>query len=530
MRRRLPPSTDLSTVEVRVVSTIEAFGREEWNRLFPGELEDYAYYRAVEQSGLADFEWLYFGVYADGELRAAVPAFITDYELDTTLTGPLRRVSDALARVFPRLLKQRLLSLGSPVGEVCHLGFAPDCSATERQQILDALLAKMNAVARERRVAMLAAKDAANAQDALWARGGSAIGLRRQPGLPTALLDLPFANVDEYLATLSYSTRKDLRRKLKAGAALRVEWRENIDDIRDEVMRLYRATYANAELSFEELTPEYFHNVLRECAGRALCATYWAGDQLVAFNLVLHDGECLIDKFLGMDYAVARQYNLYFYTWIENVRWCIAHGIKLYQSGQGLHREKLRLGSRLAANWLWYRHRNPVLDRILAAVEKLARLDRHDADLAALNPPTPVDDAPEKPRSKLWLAWLALVGCEMLCQVALKFAGRDTGEFDFSLAAFTRALGSPWLWTAIGTYVGGFLAWMLILRKSRLSQAFPTSAIVFVGVMFSSWLVLGEHVSWTMLAGAVLITGGILLLGSEPDEVQLLQATPEHHP
>ncbi|TLY48882.1 MAG: hypothetical protein E6K53_15345 [Gammaproteobacteria bacterium] len=121
-------------MDVRVANTIEAYGRDDWNRLFPGELEDHAYYRAVEKSGLPDFEWLYFGVYANGALRAAVPAFITDYELDTTLTGPLRRVSDAIARMFPRLLKQRLLSLGSPVGEICHLGFAPDCVAAERQQ------------------------------------------------------------------------------------------------------------------------------------------------------------------------------------------------------------------------------------------------------------------------------------------------------------------------------------------------------------------------------------------------------------
>ena len=515
-------------MEVRVANTIEAFDRGEWNRLFPGELEDHAYYLAVEKSSLPDFEWLYFGVYANGALRAAVPAFITDYELDTTLTGLLRRVSDALSRVFPRLLKQRLLSLGSPVGEVCHLGFAADCGASEQQQILAAVLTKMESVASERRVAMLAAKDTANAQDVLWAQSGDTTGLRRQPGLPTAVLDLPFTNVDEYLATLSRATRKDLRRKLKAGEALRVEWRDNIDDIRDEVLRLYRETYTRAELSFEELTPEYFTSVLRECAGRALCATYWAGDRLIAFNLVLHDGERLIDKFLGMDYAVAREYNLYFYTWIENVRWCIAHGIKVYQSGQGLHREKLRLGSRLDSNWLWYRHRNPLLDRIFASLEQLARLDRNDDDLAALKPSAPAE--PEPPRSRLWIAWLALIGCEMLCQIALKYAGHDTGEFDFSLAAFTRALRSPWLWTAIGTYVGGFLAWMLILRKSRLSQAFPTSAIVFVGVMFSSWLVLGETVSWTMLAGAVLITGGILLLGSESDEVQSPPAIPEHHP
>jgi len=60
-------------------------------------------------------------------------------------------------------------------------------------------------------------------------------------------------------------------------------------------------------------------------------------------------------------------------------------GVPLYQSGQGLHREKLRLGSRLGANWLWYRHRNRVLDAVFARVEKIARLDRQDPELAALS-------------------------------------------------------------------------------------------------------------------------------------------------
>ena len=54
-----------------------------------------------------------------------------------------------------------------------------------------------------------------------------------------------------------------------------------------------------------------------------------------------------------------------------------------YQSGQGLEREKLRLGSRLAPNWLWYRHRNSIIDRMFATVERVFKLDGidHDADL-----------------------------------------------------------------------------------------------------------------------------------------------------
>jgi predicted N-acyltransferase len=378
-------------MEIVVARSIEAFGRDEWNRLFGDELEDWSYYRAVENAGLPGFAWTYFGVREDGRLCAAVPAFVVDYRLDTTVTSVLRRVTDAITRIFPRLLQVRLLSLGSPVAEICHLGFEPSLDASAQQRLLDAILDSVEAHAKQQGIGMLAAKDTAAAQDALWAGAARAHRLRRQPGLPTAVLDVRFANLDEYLRTLSAGTRKDMRRKLKAGTALRVEWRRNVDDILVDIMRLYHETHANAELDFEELTPAYFSGVLRELGDRGACVAYWRDQHLIAFNLVLHDGKRLIDKFLGMDYAVARDYNLYFVTWMENVRYCIEHGLVTYQSGQGLHREKRRLGSRLRANWLWYRHRNRLLDPIFAAFERLARLDRHDPELAALlsqDPPT----------------------------------------------------------------------------------------------------------------------------------------------
>jgi len=371
-------------MHVEIATSIEAFGREEWNRLFPDELEDWSYYRAVERSGLADFSWLYFGVREDGELRAAVPAFITDYRLDTTLTGTLRQLTDTLSRWFPRLLRQRMLSFGSPVAEICHLGFAPGTPAAEQRRLLDAILARAEDHARQCRVRMFAVKDSAARQDRLWAASAQAQRLRRQPGLPTAFLDMQFTSLDEYLSHLSKATRKDMRRKLKAAHELRVEWRDNIDDIAPEIMRLYQCTFANAEFNFEQLNAAYFAHVLAELGGRASCATYWLGDKIVAFNLVLHDATRMIDKFFGADAAFAREYNLYFCTWFENVRYCIEHGIPVYQSGQGLHAVKLRLGSRLSANWLWYRHRNRVLDTIFALVERIARLDRHDPELAAL--------------------------------------------------------------------------------------------------------------------------------------------------
>ncbi len=494
-----------------VAHSIEDFGRDEWDRLFPGDLEDWSYYRAIERSRLPRFEWLYFGVRDNGELIAVVPAFITDYRLDTTLTGPLRRATDALIRVFPNLLRQRLLSLGSPVGEVCHLGFAPRFERSGQERLLDMLFSEVEKYARDNGISMLGAKDATMAQDDLWLATVAAHGLRRQPSLPTASLDVRFGSLDDYFASLGYSTRKDLRRKLKASAEVRLDWRDNVDGIIDDLMRLYRATLAHAALTFEELTPEFFQSVLQELGPRARCATYWVGDQLVAFNLILVDGNVLLDKFLGMDYAFARRYNLYYLTWLRNVEYCIEHGLTRYQSGQGLHREKVRLGSRLSANWLWYRHRNRATDAVFAAAERVFRLDRHDPEPATLPQPMP-----SRKRGSSWLAWTAMIGFAGLSQISLKYAGLDTGPFDFSVRAFALALGSAWLWVSIGSHIGEFLVWITILRKSRLSSAFPTLAILFVGMILAGHLLFGEAVGWVKVVGCAMILAGILMLG--PDD------------
>jgi len=313
----------------------------------------------------------------DDRLVAAVPAFITDYRLDTTMQGGVRRTAEVIGKLLPHLLRMPMLSLGSPVTERCRIGFEPDATPEQREAWLDAILAHMETVATHEKLGMLAIKDAPLAEP-VWRQACPRHGLHALPGLPGATLDIRWHDLDGYLDSLGASIRKDLRRKRRATQSLRIEWRMNLEGIADSVQRLYRETLACAKFSFEELTPAYFANVLREMPGRAYCVTYGEGERLLAFNLVLRDAECLLDKFLGMDHAAMDRYNLYHVSWLENVRYCIDEGIDVYESGQGLHREKARLGSALQANVLWYRHRNRFVDGVFARFDELARIDRLD--------------------------------------------------------------------------------------------------------------------------------------------------------
>jgi drug/metabolite transporter (DMT)-like permease len=130
-------------------------------------------------------------------------------------------------------------------------------------------------------------------------------------------------------------------------------------------------------------------------------------------------------------------------------------------------------------------------------------------------------------RTGIRIAWLLLLAFETGSQISLKKAGLDVGAFDFSRMAFARAIAEPWLWSAIGCYLGAFLSWITILRKSTLSAAFATSAIVFVAVMTASWLVFGEHVGVLQIIGSLIILVGILMFGA--DDAAQAPASPAAH-
>src|SRR5437879_3096916 len=98
---------------------------------------------------------------------------------------------------------------------------------------------------------------------------------------------------------------------------------------------------------------------------RALCTCYFLGDELIGFNLLLQDGEILLDKFFCMETARGAEYDLYFLSWFPNVRLCLERGLKIYRSGQAGYATKLRLGSRLVAAEMLFRHRRALVNRAL---------------------------------------------------------------------------------------------------------------------------------------------------------------------
>ncbi|MCF5053658.1 GNAT family N-acetyltransferase [Pseudomonas syringae] len=368
-------------ITTQAFPTIRGIQRSAWNDCFPGALEDWDYYVAVENASIADFQWRYLAVYEEDTLVAVAPAFITHYRLDTTVSGAGKRLTARLERLWPGLLQVGLYAIGSPVAERCDAGFASHVRETRRALLLKQLLHAARQDADALGIGLLAVKDAPS-DDPHWVDSCHGAGFQSMPSLPTGVLPLPYGSVDAYLGSLGKSTRKDLRRKLRA-AGPRVEWRRNIDDVLPDIMRLYEATLARAELQFERLPAGYFTGVLERLEGRAVCALYWVDEHVVAFNLLLVDEHRLVDKFFAHDVAFTRDYNLYFRSWLTNVDYCIEHKIALYECGQAGYASKLRLGCEFQGNRVYFRHRNRLVNGLLRLVKLFIRPDRSDPAMAA---------------------------------------------------------------------------------------------------------------------------------------------------
>src|SRR5262249_8758487 len=98
-------------LELVVTRSIGEFEPRDWNALFVGEPEDWAYHRAVESAGPAQCSPLYLAIRSSHRLLSAVPAYIG--------RGTRYGARRSLAEVVAMRARRSHLVLGSPLSDTC---------------------------------------------------------------------------------------------------------------------------------------------------------------------------------------------------------------------------------------------------------------------------------------------------------------------------------------------------------------------------------------------------------------------------
>jgi hypothetical protein len=347
-----------------------------WKGAFAGRCKDHRYYEIVDRTLANEFEYRYLLLEdRSGKDRAVQPVFFVRQNLIEGVPK-IRAIVDLVRKRFPRFLTMRVLMVGCAAG-AGELGTSESDDEVWVARALGEVLPKY---ARENKTSLTVFKDfLAKYRPTLGVLGDA--GFTRIPSMPMTRLSLAHENFDAYLQTVGYVTRKGLRRKFrKAQRAPKIDM-EVLTDISpyvDEIFPLYLAVHERSSMKFEHLTKEFFCAIGREMPDKARFFVWRQSDKIIAFSLCLVCGDTIYDECLGLDYSVALDLHLYFYTMRDVISWAITQGLRWYVSGPLNYDPKLHLHHELAPLDLYVRHTRAWLNPLFRFALKYLEPTRHD--------------------------------------------------------------------------------------------------------------------------------------------------------
>jgi drug/metabolite transporter (DMT)-like permease len=106
---------------------------------------------------------------------------------------------------------------------------------------------------------------------------------------------------------------------------------------------------------------------------------------------------------------------------------------------------------------------------------------------------------------KLLIFWLILVVTDTVAQLLLKLGA-------------VKSASSGWapnylIVSGYSLYIVSFIAWMQILKNTRLFIALSATSVLYITIPFASHFLMGEALTASILIGALFIAAGVLVLG-----------------
>ena len=365
-------------LKTKVVTSIDQIPADHWNKAFPNILESYDFFRTLDESSLGQFSFYYIMVYDRKTPVGATACFLLDYSLDTSINGPLRRISNSIKKIMPNIFNIKALACGMPIGQG-RIGAIGD-----PDRIVKVILRRIEQIAKKKKAPIIAFKDF----DQTYTKMLDPLqkeGFYKLDSLPTTEMNIWFKDFEEYLKTLSAASRYDLRRKFKKADGHVAIKMETVDALEDGVLRdvykLYLDIVEKHEMGFELLPIGFFKNISKNMPKNTKFFLWRIDGKLVAFLLCLVSEEMLIDYYVGLDYSIAHKYHLYFVKFRDILNWCIKHKIKKYEMGITGYEPKRRLGFDFVPLYIYAKLRNRMLRPVFNLMCQFLKFENFDPSL-----------------------------------------------------------------------------------------------------------------------------------------------------
>jgi predicted N-acyltransferase len=348
----------MQKINYKILDNIDKIKQSEWDVVFGGIPESYLFFKALGNSEFPEFRFYYLVIESDNDIVFIAPLFSADFNLDIAVEGWLSKLIKSIRKVFPRFLIIKTLFCGSPFGEHGVLGIKQ--SFKDNSGIIPLLLNGIKNCGIRVNAPLVIFKDFLK-QDTLFLDALIQKGYSKVESFPTVALELNFTSFEGYLESLGSSDRKYLNRKLKQAYSrgkIEVKVVQDVVSEIDQLFKLYENTYHKGTTKFEHLTKNFFLQIAHDLSSHTRFFLYYVDDRLAAFNLCFIYDDLFIDKFVGFDYEISEQFNLYFVIQAYNIKWCLSNSLCYYYSGPTNYGPKIRLGGKLITLYAYLKHKN----------------------------------------------------------------------------------------------------------------------------------------------------------------------------
>ena len=337
--------------QTTIYDSVEAIAAADWDALCDeaGEVfMDRRVLAAVERSMAADGKFQFL-ILRDEAGQAMACAAVSLYRIDGSVlaSGALKKFVHAVRRVWNGYLRMKILFCGLPVsaGQKSLILYpAADAKAVAAE--LDRVL---NELARKLRPWFIVVKEC-DAADLPRLDHLQEHGYLRGDSLAMNHFEPRFRDLDDFCQALRSHYRYKIKKSLKkfAQAGMRLETltdaRKILELYTDNVHRLYVAVVDRAEHKLENLPAEFFRELVRRLPGEMSLSLVWQDERIVAFAWgLLHRG-VFQNLFIGVDYSLNTDVDLYFNTMLRSIDFGLRAGASDIYVGQSADDFKSRVG------------------------------------------------------------------------------------------------------------------------------------------------------------------------------------------
>jgi len=357
---------------IRIATRDEIDASTHWRTAFAGERKDYRYYELIEDTLKGEFNYGYLAIESDGAIRAVQPYIVVDQDLLAGTGRAAQRLVSAVRRLWPRFLRARTLMVGCAAGEG-HL----DAAELTEGLVGQLLGQSLPTLARQLKCVLIVLKEFPTRYRAPLACLRD-YGFARVPSMPMTTLNIDYKDFDDYLSrNLSPATRGKIRRKLRvaerAQPPITMTVETDATAIVDDIYPLYEKVYDRSPMQFEKLTKEFMSEIGKRMPDKVRFFVWRQDSRVIAFGLCTIQPGNICHEYVGFDYSVAFDLNLYYRVFHDIIEWAIANGYKRFYSGSLNYDPKWHLRQSLYPIDLYVRHSsgpiNAVLKRLLPLME-----------------------------------------------------------------------------------------------------------------------------------------------------------------